>query len=152
MPALPRVRCCFYYLNPNRLTMKKHVLSTLLFCLSVCLYAQPGGVDPGFQPATSDFIRIYKVAAQPDGKVVAFGSTYSSMGEGVRLTRYNGDGSPDSAFRTSGYPGRGAYSPALGLQQNGDILFTSIYSNLAVLRRVYADGSADASFRFPANE
>lgn len=85
------------------------VLPALLACTPVLLHAQPGTLDPTFGDngvasldlGDEEFGEV--MALQPDGKIVVAGYTQvSAFGWDLLVTRFNGDGSLDTDFGTSG--------------------------------------------------
>ena len=125
---------------------------------------RPGDLDPTFGSGgkvTTDFgggsdVAI-GVALQPDGKIVAAGTT-STPGVGgfsdFALARYNSDGSLDATFGSGGKVTTdfGGGAEAVALQPDGKIVAAgsaspgaTIFSDFA-LARYNPDGSLDATF------
>ena len=102
-------------------------------------------VSGGTSPA------IYKIALQPDGKIIINGSftTVNGTNRG-RIARLNADGTVDTSFNPPG--GANADVFAVALQADGKMLvggsFTSFNSDTSkkYLARLNADGSLDTSF------
>ncbi len=92
------------------------------------------------------------VAVQPDGRIIAAGSTRDSAGRSVAaVARYNADGTPDTTFDTDGFrtvsfgtrPGTFA---AVSVQADGKLLLAGDDGRLARVVRLNADGSLDTTF------
>ncbi|MCY7347909.1 MAG: FG-GAP-like repeat-containing protein [Pyrinomonadaceae bacterium] len=126
-----------------------------------------GEVDPTFNPAlvnvvnsNTDFASIYRMAVQPDGKIIIAGF-FRVAGKFNRdgIARLNADGTVDPTFRapviTS--PTRiGGNIYAVALQPDGKILiagaFTQVgFNNRLGVARLTANGSLDTSFNLPGN-
>ena len=121
--------------------------------------ASGGMLDPTFDgdgKVTTDFSNgtdlARGVALQPDGKIIAAGSTNSDFA----LARYNSDGSLDSNFGSGGrvttdFFGKQDAGNALALQPDGKIVVAGSsnrdneLSDFA-LARYNSDGTPDASF------
>lgn len=90
---------------------------------------------------------VYDVALQENGKVVAVGTSYWT---GV-LTRYNSDGSRDTAFGEGGIVARGSISGlrSVFIHPDGNIV---AQTNGARLARYKPDGSMDPSLQYDINE
>ena len=58
----------------------KKVLTLFALALNLFLYAQPGAIDPTFNPGTGADDRVYTTAIQSDGKIIIGGD----------FTTYNG--------------------------------------------------------------
>lgn len=98
----------------------------------------------------------FSLAIQPDGKIIAGGSTYSSSGRLGALVRYNPDGSLDNTFSDDGKVTtdvlnwtQGVYS--IAIQSDGKIVAagsnTFDYSDTSFgISRFNTDGSVDVSF------
>jgi uncharacterized delta-60 repeat protein len=103
--------------------------------------------------SVSDY--LYAVAIQPDGKIVAAGSTNTTS---FLVARFNADGSLDQAFGTNGSVGttfgdQSAEARGGVVQADGKIIAVGVsgagsYSELNdfVLARYNSDGSLDQSF------
>jgi uncharacterized delta-60 repeat protein len=103
--------------------------------------------DAGGDDAASD------VAIQPDGRIVAVGSSYSFVAASTVfvVARYNADGSPDPSFGRFGgleVIGFGGTDQGYGvaLQPDGKIVAAGDASGDFGLARYNGDGSLDASF------
>lgn len=104
------------------------------FCLA--RYKTDGSVDTTFGTGgwvttsffdTDQFETINGLAVQPDGKILAGGTTYNGIRQCFALARYNTDGSLDSGFGTNGkvvtpVGSHDATARALVLQGNGKIV------------------------------
>jgi uncharacterized delta-60 repeat protein len=133
------------------------------------LQDQAGTLDPAFDgdgKLTTDFSGntdiSQAVMIQPDGKIIAIGSSHNGSDNDFALTRYNSDGSLDTSFDSdgkvttdfvsdlfgSGYDTAvsGAFQPDGKIVVTGDTSngFSSNYS--FALARYNTDGSLDASF------
>ena len=121
-------------------------------------YNTDGSLDPAFGIEgqvmdPDDYFpgAAYAVALQPDGKIVAAGGGVV-VESGLRLARYNSDGSLDATFATaakvspfSGPSGPDAWS--LALQSDGKIVIGTIpHVGVVSLARYNSDGSLDATF------
>jgi uncharacterized delta-60 repeat protein len=121
-------------------------------------YNPDGSLDAGFGSdgkVTTNFFGIddvtYALVVQPDGKLVAAGST----GTDFALARYNPDGSLDTSFDgdgrlTTDFLSRSDYAYALALQPDGKTVVAGYAHNGSnndfALARYNLDGSLDASF------
>lgn len=94
--------------------------------------------------ANDGWDRAYALVLQPDGKLLAAGTSESDFA----LVRYNADGTPDVSFGTGGKVttnmGDDAY--ALVLQPDGKVVAGGHSGLLSVLVRYEADGTLDADF------
>ncbi len=120
-------------------------------------YLASGALDPTFGTGgrvTTSFdgrSRANAVVVQPDGKIVAAGTT----GAAVAVARYNADGSLDGAFSTGGkvtftFPpgagfGAGGEAHGLALQADGKLVLVGSCFSI-VLARLNANGTLDNSF------
>ncbi len=92
------------------------------------------------------------VILQPDGKIVAVGSSGGSNSTNdFALVRYNTDGSLDASFDGDGkvitaVSSFGDVATDVAVQADGRIVAAGYAPNLAVLVRYTANGSLDASF------
>ncbi len=84
----------------RRLASHWNCTLTIAALAAVTLHAQPGGVDPTFNPAGT----VSVFALQTDGKIVAAGGFGTGAGF-RRLTRLNADGSFDATFSNVGPDG-----------------------------------------------
>ena len=135
----------------------KHLAFLPALLLTTFLHAQPGTIDPDFNPSDSGFGYgdavtgfVHCMARQANGQVVIAGqfSAYNGIPR-ANIARINADGTLDTGFD----PGTGTNNTveALALQPDGKILiagnFTS-YNGTARNRiaRLNANGSLDVSF------
>lgn len=126
-------------------------------------YNRDGSLDGSFGSGgkvTTDFLDIFDqanaLALQPDGKIVAAGTTRDEMNRtDFALARYNSDGILDASFGSGGkvvtdFVGGAAAARAIAIQPDGRIVVAG-YSLVGVngdfaLMRYKSDGSLDASF------
>ena len=122
---------------------------------AVARYEADGSLDSTFGTGgvvTTDFGNDWEgvqgLAIQPDGKIVAVGTT----GGIVALARYSPDGSLDPAFGSASTPGTvqsdvigGGGAQAVALQPDGKIVVAGGLQG-AEVARYNADGSLDTSF------
>ncbi|HEY0429419.1 MAG TPA: FG-GAP-like repeat-containing protein [Pyrinomonadaceae bacterium] len=115
-------------------------------------YNSNGTIDGTFTSlGTLDSFTIYKMALQPDGKIIIVGTftQVSGINRG-RIARLNADGTVDGTFNPPG--GANANINAVTIQPDGKILiggdFTGVNSDSTkkYLARLNADGSLDTSF------
>ena len=98
----------------------------------------------------------YCMTIQPDGKIVAAGSTqYTSVNMDITLVRYNPDGSLDNTFSVDGkvvtsFSEYTDVAKAIALQSDGKILVTGGSDNgtdsYVILARYNSNGTLDLSF------
>ncbi|HEY5912057.1 MAG TPA: immunoglobulin domain-containing protein, partial [Verrucomicrobiae bacterium] len=119
---------------------------------------QAGSTDLTFDPTQAgglvglegDEGCVYRLAVQPDGKVIATGNFVGANGVPRRdLVRLNPDGSTDPSFNATITPGR--IVDAIALQANGQILIAGNFDQVnhrprRNLARLNPDGTLDASF------
>jgi len=111
--------------------------------------AQPGSLDPSFNPGDGVDQSVFSMAVQSDGKVV-IGGDFSSVNNVSRnrIARLNSDGQVDESFD----PGLGADDlvSAVAMQGNKVIIagfFTSVDDmTRGTIARLNSDGSLDATF------
>jgi uncharacterized delta-60 repeat protein len=130
----------------------------LLVTMLGLAYAAPGELDTSFNSPNG--FTTYdsglsdggeSVAVQNDGKVVVGGWVQRSGGYDALLLRYNFDGTPDTAFGSSGvvtYDG-GLSKRGVGtaIQPDGKILIVgSVANNDLFILRVNIDGIPDSTF------
>ncbi len=95
---------------------------------------------------------VFRVIAQPDGKILLSGDFNSFNGETInRLMRLNSDGTPDTTFNTNLGTGFDDYIYEVALQDNGKILVGGSFLNFNgnernLLVRLNSDGTEDADF------
>jgi uncharacterized delta-60 repeat protein len=125
-------------------------------------YNPDGKLDPNFNgtgkvqtPIGSNFASVEGLVRQPDGKLVAAGSTYNGSDFDFALARYNPDGSLDTNFNGTGKVttaiGAGNdFAYALALQPDGKIVAAgkswSGAQFVITLARYNADGKLDPNF------
>ena len=128
-------------------------------------YNNDGSLDESFGNAGKVFTSfgdnvsnsLSSIALQPDGKIVAGGSTSDGKSKGggeFALARYNSDGSLDKDFGSAGQVvtdvGSGAYISTIGIQSSGKIVVAgSFYDGNAsalVLARYNSKGALDDNF------
>ncbi len=103
-----------------------------------------GSRDVTFNVGTGANERIFAIAIQPDGKIIAAGSFTRFNGQSVsRIVRLNSDGSIDTSF-TPGVLFNNAVH-ALAIQADGKILVGGVFSAASRLVRLNTDGSLDAA-------
>jgi uncharacterized delta-60 repeat protein len=115
------------------------------------------GTD-GFSTATFGTVDdiIYSIVLQPDGKILAGGSSYSGGKFHFALARYNSDGSLDTSFGTNGFNidtlGTNNYISSIVFQPDGKIIAGGYSDRLGnstyvfALTRYNSNGSLDTSF------
>jgi uncharacterized delta-60 repeat protein len=136
---------------------------------AVPAHARPGVLDPSFGlggKVTTDFAggseQIVALVAQPDGKLVAAGTTFDpdlAFEAHFALARYNPDGTLDGSFGSGGKVTTEVSSAiaaddranALALQPDGKLVVAGSAVNAPsaqdiALVRYNADGSLDAAF------
>ena len=115
-------------------------------------YNPDGSLDGAFGgggKVTTDFYgyRDYacSVVVQPDGKIIAAGSTNQP---GFALARYQPDGALDSTFGSSGLVTlhNGDSGCSLALQPDGKIMLLGGWETGSILARYNPDGSLDSTF------
>ena len=128
-------------------------------------YNSNGSIDQSFDrplipesPQDAPFYAFNAVRIQPDGKIVAVGSTQVVEGGGARrffiMIRRNPDGTPDTTFGSNGYIethiGTGTYpddNPVdLDFQADGKIVVVGTSNYRLVVVRYNDNGSLDKSF------
>jgi uncharacterized delta-60 repeat protein len=125
-------------------------------------YNADGSLDTSFGTAGISMVQVgltsdllYALALQPDGKIIAGGSSDTSNASGASLLRLNSDGTPDASFGTGGKvitvaPNRSNSISSIALQTDGKIIAagTSYESsnNSFFVSRYNPDGTLDTSF------
>lgn len=101
----------------------------------------------------SDFSSTYDVVndliLQPDGKIVAVGSTGSPRNPKFHIVRYNSNGTLDSTFKNNGKTlefANGAVPYSSFLDSVGRIIVAGASGGAMVVIRLKKDGSLDESF------
>ncbi|WP_345237333.1 IPT/TIG domain-containing protein [Hymenobacter saemangeumensis] len=116
-----------------------------------------GSLDASFNPSPAGFNnRVWTVAVQPDGKVLAGGAFQGNSSAPGRLVRLNPSGTVDNTFNYSsfGFANDGFDNAVwrIALQADGKVVVGgsfSLYNSAAVpngLLRLNANGSRDTSF------
>jgi uncharacterized delta-60 repeat protein len=126
--------------------------------------AASGALDPTFgtdgqvTTAFQDGARANAVVLQPDGKIIAAGTSGPTSSTGFALARYNPDGSLDTSFGSGGKVttaiGSLSEAAALALQPDGKIVAAGSSYDAShsaalddfALARYNPDGSLDTSF------
>jgi len=112
----------------------------------------PGGIVTTAIGSDNDYARA--ISIQPDGRIVAAGSSYQGGNEDFALVRYKANGSLDGTFGTGGIATTavesGAYASALGIQSDGRIVaagysYNGMHPHFALVR-YDANGSPDTTF------
>mgnify|MGYP000879399266 CR=1 FL=1 len=122
--------------------------AALLFHLSV--NAQPGTVDPTFDPGAGPNNRVLVTAVQADGKVLIAGDFTQVAGTPRnRIARLNADGSLDATFDPGSGPQFAVF--AIAVQADGRILVGGHFNTFngtssGMIARLNADGSLDSGF------
>lgn len=116
----------------------------------LALFAQPGAIDPSFDPGAGANDRLFCAALQADGKLLVAGELTAYDGVTRNgIARLNADGSLDTAFDPGDGPEFQIY--CMAVQPDGKILvggqfneFDGVAANMIV--RLNPDGSVDNSF------
>ena len=119
--------------------------------------AAPGALDPTFSgdgKQTTDFgsgvADAAAVALQPDGKIVAVGTTQGGRDINFALARYNPNGSLDTSFSGDGKQatdfGGTAGASGVAIQADGRIVAVGSDGNDFALARYNPNGSLDTGF------
>lgn len=137
--------------------MKTRFLVFWLLLASICSFAQPGTLDPNFNPTDAGFSIgdgingiVRTTAVQPDGKILVAGWFYAYDGTNrYRIARLNADGTLDASF-DPGYGASGTIT-AMTLQPDGKILIGGVFTyyqstRVPAIARLNPDGSLDATF------
>jgi uncharacterized delta-60 repeat protein len=129
------------------------------FDFALVRYAPDGTLDTSFGDGGkvttaigSAYAYAFAISLQPDGKIVAAGTSSNGSNEDLAIVRYNSDGSLDSTFGTGGKvttaigPGTDRAS-AVAMQSDGKIV-VSVRSSIGdfVLVRYNPNGSLDGAF------
>jgi uncharacterized delta-60 repeat protein len=125
--------------------MKKVLLIISLgFLLCSRAFSQAGLLDINFNPETNAQGLIGAIAIQPDGKIVAVGSsTYYNGLPAFGFGRLNTDGSVDATFQPTSVIDGGM---SVALQSDGKILVGDAGRGTSGIRRFNANGSVDGTF------
>ena len=129
------------------------LIQLLVFCglFAVPLYAQPGTIDPTFNP-TGDGANdaVFSTSLQPDEKVLIAGSFTAYNGTATNhVARLNSDGQLDPSFNTGSGTNGEVWSTLV--QPDGKILIAGDFTsydgiNRHRIARLNTDGSLDSSF------
>ncbi|MBK7295816.1 MAG: delta-60 repeat domain-containing protein [Flavobacteriales bacterium] len=123
---------------------------SLLLPTSVLL-AQPGSVDPTFDPGEGPNARVFVTTVQPDGKVLIAGDFTEVSGQAHRrIARLNADGSLDASFNANAGPDVFAVF-CITVQPDGKILLGGQFEAFngtehSMITRLNANGTVDNSF------
>ncbi len=146
----------------NELSRMLSTVLVVLLVFSTEVLAAPGDLDPTF--TGSGFVALNvglagpvanATTTQPDGKVIAVGTTFVSTpsGNDALIVRFNSDGSLDTSFDTDGIvfvaPGGNEIFQAVALQPDGKIVAVGqcqIGSVRFMIVRFNSDGSLDSTF------
>ncbi|MBW8049779.1 MAG: T9SS type A sorting domain-containing protein [Cytophagales bacterium] len=137
--------------------MKKLLFLSLFLHIIFCAKAQPGSIDPSFNPTDIGFgfgdganSTVRTTSIQSDGKIIIGGDFTSYNGTARNyIARLNADGTPDSTFTVG--TGANWTVQTTSIQNDGKIIiggqFTS-YNGTAINRiaRLNADGTLDGTF------
>jgi len=129
----------------------RQFFSTLIFTLgvSVCAKGSPGQLDPVFLPSVNG--AVYRVAVQPDFKVVVGGEFTLVEGQkAVRVARFLSNGNLDATFNPGG-DGFNSTVSALALSSNNKIFVGGSFTLAngvarGGIARVNQDGTLDQGF------
>ncbi len=110
-----------------------------------------GSVDTGFVPppfSQGDLVNPYKIAVQPDGKILVAGNDFRIGGTTYSLIRLNSDGSVDASFSL---PIINSSIVGLSLQPDGRILIGGDFSTIGtierrIVARLNSNGTLDTTF------
>lgn len=132
------------------------LLSLLISLLRPCANAQPGNLDPGFNPGAND--QVYALVALPDGKVLVGGAFWGiSGGYQGYVARLRDDGTLDPEFN-SPFPALSTGPvTALAVQGDGRILVAGQLDASCSVRghavfRLLGDGSVDSGFEVTTDQ
>ena len=117
-------------------------------------FGDGGEVTTEFGGGFDAITRVFAVAIQRDGKIIAAGETGSfRSGADFALARYNSDGSLDATFGDGGkatthFSGSGNFdgATAVAIQGDGKIIVVGFGGGGVALARYETDGSLDPSF------
>jgi uncharacterized delta-60 repeat protein len=134
---------------------------TVNFCL--IRYKANGGVDSTFgtngkaiSPIGTQNNYIEFIMLQPDGKIVAIGTSYNLLNADFALLRYNDNGTPDSSFGVNGKVITAVglyddYAYKAAIQSDGKLVVAgssldSTYVSAYAVVRYHTNGGIDSSF------
>lgn len=126
------------------------LLLALVTSSSAALRAQPGAIDPSFNPGAGANDRLFCAALQPDGKLLIAGEFTAYNGVLRKgIARLNADGSLDASFNPGDGPEFVIY--CLAVQPDGKILAGGQFNTFngapaGMIVRLNPDGSIDGGF------
>lgn len=131
---------------------KKIIILSMLLYAAFSFYAkaQPGTLDPTFNPGTGANNYVLTTAIQSDGKIIIGGGFETYNGTAInRIARVNTDGSLDATFNVG--TGVNNNVNTIAIQSDGKIIiggFFATYNGTArnCIARLNTDGSLDATF------
>ncbi|MBL8181613.1 MAG: VCBS repeat-containing protein, partial [Blastocatellia bacterium] len=107
-----------------------------------------GTLDTSFpQVAITPIVGVTEMIVQPDGKILIAGGFSAVAGvTRIRLARINTNGTLDSSFDAA-IPNVGAVAVnRIALQPDGKIIVPGVFNNIASVRRIDANGTADPTW------
>ena len=129
----------------------KNILSTIaVLALAFTINAQPGILDPTFDPGTGANNAVFTSAIQSDGKIIIGGSFTSFNGTSRnRIARLKTDGTLDLTFNIGS--GASNYISNTAIQSNGKIIIAGALTTFngtarSRIARLNTDGSLDTTF------
>ena len=128
----------------------------MLVATSIEGWALPGSLTPDFGSGGKVVTTItppneswaYAIAVQPDGRIVAVGTTWIGTSYAWALARYNRDGSLDTSFGSGGKVTTtvsGGSATAVAIQSDGKIVVAGHDPSCRVMR-YSSSGAVDSSF------
>jgi len=130
--------------------MKTSLISCLLLFVVGISFAQPGALDPSFDPGDGFTSTVYSIELLDDGKILVGGAFWEFNGVQVpRITRLNADGSLDPGFATG--PGFDYFVYQTITLNDGKILVCGAFSEFIDvsrknIARLHNNGTLDQSF------
>ena len=115
------------------------------------ILAQPGSVDPTFDPGEGPNARVFVTTVQPDGKVLIAGDFTEVSGQSHNvIARLNADGTLDVSFNANADPDVFAVF-CITVQPDGKILVGGQFEAFngaehSMITRLNANGTVDISF------
>src|SRR6266404_4491875 len=113
------------------------------------LWAQPGRLDPSFNPGTGADQTVYSLAPRPDGRILIGGSFSAFNGiSRTNIARLNPDGSGDTNFVPGSALGESLNVSAVALQADGKVLLGGVFTSASGtnLIRLNTNGTVDPGF------
>ena len=114
-------------------------------------FAHLGMAIDSFPNSQKDIIKT--VLVQPDGKIIAMGSTdtgFTSMTPFISMMRYKANGEPDSTFGNNGkalfHFGGPTVGNSMAIQPDGKYVIAGSLSGKFMAARINANGTVDSSF------